>query len=86
MNNDIKHIDLQYKQAVEEIELYSKLVISLRNELATAKKERTVLFDTRKMQTPEEIYLKRYPDVAKSGMSPKEHFERFGKILGRQWN
>ncbi|NOG31622.1 hypothetical protein HLB35_07300 [Halomonas sp. TBZ9] len=31
----------------------------------------------------EEWYLKKYPDVAKTGMAPVEHFYKYGGLLRR---
>ncbi len=86
MHDDFNSLKLQYIQAIEEIELYSKLVAELRNELALQKDSiitYPIIFDN---HFDENVYIKKYPDVLKSGLSPLSHYEKFGKMLGRTCN
>ncbi|WP_270792887.1 glycosyltransferase family 2 protein [Aeromonas sp. QDB21] len=38
----------------------------------------------KKHQFDEEWYLNAYPDVAKSGLRPREHFEKIGRLINRK--
>lgn len=41
--------------------------------------------DGPQMADPGRAYLAANPDVAASGMDPRQHFERYGQAEGRQW-
>lgn len=84
--NNIKHLELQYKQAVEEIELYSNLVDELRNEISNLKSKNMLCIVEGNFISEDERYLNNYPDVIKTGMSAREHYDKYGKFLGRRWS
>ncbi|MCH1930202.1 hypothetical protein L9G16_08420 [Shewanella sp. A25] len=86
-NKKLEHLTLQYEQAIEEICLYSKLVNELKSEIkklkTTLTNSHTTVATYSSNHFDESIYINKYPDVIKSGLTPKEHFDKLGKLLGR---
>ncbi|WP_216638590.1 hypothetical protein, partial [Endozoicomonas arenosclerae] len=63
--------------------LYSSLVIELRSEIQFLKDTNSKQKSENFSEIDSSYYVKKYPDVLKSGMTPKQHYQRYGKLLGR---
>lgn len=75
--------ELLLRQAIEEIKIYHLENIELKEKIKKLEKNQISNNKDTISEFNEEIYIKRYPDVIKSGLAPKEHYIRFGKLLGR---
>ena len=84
MIETIETLTLKYEQVIEELELYSVLVKKLnldifcnsRNDILHKLESQNDILDAK-------YYIETYPDVALSGLSATEHYNKYGKILGR---
>ncbi|WP_429072993.1 hypothetical protein [Aeromonas veronii] len=83
--SNAEYLELQYKQAIEEIELYAILVDELRNEISDLKPKLIADKTEYPFISEDDNYLRKYPDVLKIGMSAREHYMKYGKALGRRW-
>ncbi|KEQ12189.1 hypothetical protein [Endozoicomonas numazuensis] len=80
MQNDIDFLKKKLKHTLEELEYCQNII----KRYDLEKNEKKIKFLENNINTfDEEFYLEKYPDVKKSSLSPYEHYEKYGKILGR---